>query len=69
MVNFGCRDFLGFCWNPKGFFGGFDFCTHSIIPDHHIPAFSQAILPLKALKEEAPWSSCLILSLSVNSAI
>ena len=28
---------------PRDFF---DFCTHSIIPDHHIPAFSQAILPL-----------------------
>ena len=48
-VGFFCRLILGaeIFWvvvgTPRDFF---DFCTHSITPDHHIPAFSQAILPL-----------------------
>ena len=31
-INFGPGIFWGFCLKPKGFFGGFDFCPHSIIP-------------------------------------
>ena len=31
-VKFWSRNFWGFCLNPKGFFVGFDFCPHSIIP-------------------------------------
>jgi len=48
----GAEIFWVFVGTPRDFLGGVDFCTHSIIPDHHIPTFSQAILPLKAPKEE-----------------